>query len=36
MMDTDADGFDLAFKLKNEGAYREIPSIILSGYSDHI
>ncbi len=36
MMETDADGFNLAFRLKNEEAYREIPIIILSGYSDHI
>jgi DNA-binding response OmpR family regulator len=36
MMDTDADGFNLAFKLKSEEAYREIPIIILSGFTDHL
>lgn len=36
MMDSDADGFNLAFRLKNEPAYRDIPIIILSGFTDHM
>ena len=36
MMDTDADGFNLAFRLKNEDANRDIPIIILSGFTDHL
>ena len=36
MMDCDADGFNLAYKLKEDKAYREIPIIILSGYMDHL
>lgn len=36
MMDTDTDGFNLAFKLKESEAYREIPIIILSGFTDHL
>ncbi|MDM7996937.1 MAG: response regulator [Acidobacteriota bacterium] len=36
MMDTDAEGFNLAFKLKESEAYREIPIIILSGFTDHL
>ncbi|HSW40624.1 MAG TPA: response regulator [Acidobacteriota bacterium] len=36
MMDTDADGFNLAFKLKNDETYRDIPIIIMSGFSDHL
>jgi DNA-binding response OmpR family regulator len=36
MMDNDADGFNLAFRLKNEKAYRDIPIIILSGFTDHL
>jgi DNA-binding response OmpR family regulator len=36
MMDNDADGFNLAYRLKEENAYREIPIVILSGYMDHL
>lgn len=36
MMDNDADGFNLAFKLKEDKVYRDIPIIILSGYMDHL
>ncbi len=36
MMDYDADGFNLAFKLKNEPAYQKIPIVILSGFTDHL
>jgi DNA-binding response OmpR family regulator len=36
MMDTDADGFNLAFELKNDNAYRDIPIIIMSGFQDHL
>jgi len=36
MMDTDADGFNLAFDLKNNEATRNIPIIILSGFTDHL
>jgi len=36
MMDTDADGFNLAYELKNAAATRDIPIIILSGFTDHL
>jgi len=36
MMDTDADGFNLAFELKNDEATKNIPIIILSGFTDHL
>jgi CheY-like chemotaxis protein len=36
MMDNDADGFNLAYKLKQDKDYRDIPIIILSGYMDHL
>jgi len=36
MMDTDADGFNLAFELKNNAATRDIPIIIMSGFTDHM
>jgi CheY-like chemotaxis protein len=36
MMDNDADGFNLAYKLKEDNNYRDIPIIILSGYMDHL
>jgi DNA-binding response OmpR family regulator len=36
MMDNDADGFNLAYKLKEDKVNREIPIIILSGYMDHL
>jgi DNA-binding response OmpR family regulator len=36
MMDCDADGFNLAYKLKEDKEYREIPIVILSGYMDHL
>lgn len=36
MMDTDADGFNLAYKLKGNEAYRQIPIVILSGFTEHL
>ncbi len=36
MMDSDADGFNLAFNLKGDNVYRDIPIIILSGFTDHL
>ena len=36
MMDTDADGFNLAFDLKNSETTKNIPIIILSGFTDHL
>jgi len=36
MMDSDADGFNLAYKLKGDEATRDIPIIILSGFTGHL
>ncbi len=36
MMDTDAEGFNLAYKLKEDPATRQIPIIIVSGFTDHL
>ena len=36
MMDTDADGFNLAYELKNDTATRDIPIVLLSGFTDHL
>jgi DNA-binding response OmpR family regulator len=36
MMDYDADGFNLAYRLKEDQAYRKIPIVILSGFTDHL
>jgi DNA-binding response OmpR family regulator len=36
MMDYDADGFNLAYKLKLDKAYGDIPIVILSGFTDHL
>ena len=36
MMDSDADGFNLAYKVKANDALRDIPIIILSGFTDHL
>jgi DNA-binding response OmpR family regulator len=36
MMDYDADGFNLAYKLKDDTGFRDIPIIILSGYMNHL
>ena len=36
MMDYDADGFNLAYKLKQDTNYRDIPIVILSGFTDHL
>jgi two-component system, OmpR family, response regulator len=36
MMDYDADGFNLAYKLRNDETYRDIPILILSGFTDHL
>jgi CheY-like chemotaxis protein len=36
MMDHDAEGFNLAFKLKAEEPTRSIPIVILSGFMSHL
>jgi DNA-binding response OmpR family regulator len=36
MMDSDADGFNLAYKLKEDKEKGEIPIIILSGFTDYL
>ena len=36
MMDTDADGLNLAFELKNSESTKNLPIIILSGFTDHL
>lgn len=36
MMDTDAEGFNLAYKLKESEATKSIPIVILSGFTDHL
>ena len=36
MMDTDADGFNLAYSLKAKEAYQKIPIIIMSGFMEHL
>jgi len=36
MMDTDADGFNLAYALKAKDEYKKIPIIIMSGFMDHL
>ncbi|MDR1726587.1 MAG: response regulator [Acidobacteriota bacterium] len=36
MMDTDADGFNLAYELKGDAATRDIPIVLLSGFTDHL
>ncbi|NLT67673.1 MAG: hypothetical protein GXX84_13815 [Acidobacteria bacterium] len=36
MMENDADGFNLAYKLKNDKTYWDIPIVILSGWTDHL
>jgi DNA-binding response OmpR family regulator len=35
MMETDAEGFHLAYKIKNEEATRKIPVVVLSGFMNH-
>ena len=36
MMETDAEGFNLAYKLKNDEATRKIPIVLLSGFMNHL
>ncbi len=36
MMDTDAEGFGVAYKLEADPATRRIPIILLSGFTDHM
>jgi two-component system, OmpR family, lantibiotic biosynthesis response regulator NisR/SpaR len=36
MMDHDAEGFNVAFKLKADDATRNIPIVILSGFMSHL
>jgi DNA-binding response OmpR family regulator len=36
MMDTDTEGFNLAYKIKRTEAFKEIPIIILSGFQQHL
>ncbi|MBW2030544.1 MAG: response regulator [Deltaproteobacteria bacterium] len=36
MMATDTEGFSLAFKLRNNSAYREIPIIMVTGFTRKI
>jgi DNA-binding response OmpR family regulator len=36
MMDTDAEGFNLAYKLKEREATKKIPIVIVSGYPQHL
>jgi CheY-like chemotaxis protein len=36
MMETDAEGFNLAYKIKTDEATRKIPVVILSGFMSHL
>ncbi|MDA8126526.1 MAG: response regulator [Deltaproteobacteria bacterium] len=36
MMDYDAEGFNLAYKLKEDEVRRQIPILIVSGFSQHL
>jgi DNA-binding response OmpR family regulator len=36
MMDTDAEGFNLAYELRKDDARRKIPIVIVSGFSQHL
>lgn len=36
MMDTDTDGFNLAFKMKETESMRRIPIVIVSGFPKHL
>lgn len=36
MMETDAEGFNLAYKLKTEEATRKVPIVFLSGFMNHL
>lgn len=36
MMDTDAEGFNMAFDLKNNADTKDIPIILFSGFTDHL
>jgi DNA-binding response OmpR family regulator len=36
MMDHDAEGFNLAYKLRQDDSMRKIPIIIVSGFSQHL
>lgn len=36
MMDYDAEGFNLAYKLRQDELHRQIPIVIVSGFSQHL
>lgn len=36
MMDYDAEGFNLAYKLRQDDAWRKLPIVIVSGFSQHL
>ena len=36
MMDTDAEGFTVAYKLESDPATRHIPVVLLTGFMDHL
>jgi DNA-binding response OmpR family regulator len=36
MMDTDAEGFTVAYKLESDPATRQIPVVLLTGFMDHM
>jgi DNA-binding response OmpR family regulator len=36
MMDTDAEGFGVAYKLEGDAKTRQIPIILMSGFTDHM
>jgi DNA-binding response OmpR family regulator len=36
MMDTDAEGFNVAYKLEGDPATRRIPIVLLTGFMDHM
>ena len=36
MMDYDAEGFNLAYKLRQDESWRKLPIIIVSGFSQHL
>lgn len=36
MMDYDAEGFNLAYKLRQDDTWRKLPIVIVSGFSQHL
>ena len=36
MMDTDAEGFTIAYKLESDPATRRIPVVLMTGFMDHL